>query len=151
MNTIDNNNIYPEIQASLSAPLPPPQPTSNETAPEAPTVSVRQDMYIRQQPAVNTPEGGRMVERPADRELKQPRDEFYQTPIPVHDAVYNVYDVRRDRHGQVRRSSTPQANLMSDRRESEKIADILLAMGRKGLAIFRMSDQAEHKTVRRMI
>ena len=64
-------------------------------------------------------------------------DEYVQSTNIVHDALYNVSDVRQDRVEQLRSRIHEEKYNPNSGKVAEKLLDVILPTGRKNLKIFR--------------
>lgn len=139
MNIIDNGNAYTAVQNVPSAPERAAVPTSNQQTAYRTPAQAPQDVYIHRPPDANTPRGAEEQTGRDNDGSRQARDEYVQTQDFTSGVAYNVSDVKRDRNGRVVMPSDGLIN-HTGKGEPEKIADILLVMGRKSLSIFRLHD-----------
>ena len=73
------------------------------------------------------------------RAARDTGDTYIPSPRVMRNALYNVSDVKTDASGRVVRTAEPVSVQLTGMGGSDKIADIMLSMGRKLLSIFRVT------------
>lgn len=135
MNSIDT------VQAAQTIPHTLP---SEQSGTDTGAVPVRQpvsgagaDSYIPGDTPVTASAAFESSDPDAQTDRRQ-RDEFVPSPAPSPGVLYNVADIRRDPNGRIISAVPGNPAPLRGEQIADKIADIILSMGRKSLSIFRL-------------